>query len=833
MKKSIKKYQDGSLIKGSPDIYNFLVRYGVVDPNTTTPEQIQALPPDQLKEMVKLSGLPDTKSVQGEVIAQRPLEVTQKNVEKKITFEEAFAAAPEGSVFIWEGKPYKKEFDPKGKPKKSSMTEDEMKVSFVTNKLSSLQYGGSVNNTGYTPGTPTYGNPFNIIPSSSITMRDTPFDIIGISDKGEIKKMKAGGENYQFKDASYVVEIPNMQQGGLFGFPLALSQKVKQVLQNKQGVESPVTNPSLRLDSAYADSSLKSIYDLLQSTPGLENTMVDPNLKLGSMLGGSGFKTNLLAMSGLMNLQMNQGNTANNVDLSSQMINAYQMGGAPMQQPPQGLQHSQMLQPIQAETSKGQDEFIRLSDGRLTPVKSDMSHKEMSDTDITDILTPGSYVASADKKMSITRKEASKFPINIEIEDYKEGEKTDKPEINMLDKYIFKGKESKITPAKAFERVQKKFPIIEGTTDPYTKKSNEENAMSRDKILNSIIMLSESKKPKAKGEIIPKAQPGYNYGYNPNGIVPPSYVTNPGIYGYPTTAPYPGIGNIDPYSNLPGISTTNGTSTASLQNRNLPSGAPNTYSSPSAPSGGKSGSTNPVGLLVSIGGQIVSAIQNARTAKDLRREMGSQQVSINNAYDETRSNLQNARTTQLLGNLALNTDRVDTTLSDSAYQNINPTAQRNALDAVGSRTLGSLTSSLRNNPYLDKIGRQAMTAQAANQLYDNMFAGTNKYFEQRFLRDKGVMDTANTNTGLRAQEDKRVQTLRNQQTANSFSTLASSYTDKAALNLNQAREINQLRLQGILGPAAYNQAIAQNIVSIGNDINGVGDINIGKLLGFG
>lgn len=779
MKKSIKKYQSGDLIKGTPDVYNFLVRYGVLDPNTTTPEQVMSMSPEKIKELVKMTGLPDTKDVKGEVIAQRPLEVTQKFQEGKNSFEDAFAAAPDGSIFVWNGKAYKKEYGKNGSPKKQQATEEEVKVSYVTNQLNNLQYGGLVNTSGYTPGTSTFSNPLNIIPSNVITMKNTPFDVIGISDNGQIKKMKAGSDTHEFHGAKYVVEIPDMQQGG------------------------------------YTDSSLKSIYDLLQNTQGLEGVMVDPSLSAGSKIPDN-YKNTLLALTGLMNLQTNQGNTSNNVDLSSRMINAYQMGGAPS------------MQAIQAEVSEGQDEYIRLADGRLSPVKADKAHKDMKDTDITDVLDPGSYVASADKKMKITRKEAEKFPISFELEDYKEGEKTEKPEVYMLDKYIFKNGEKAITPAQAFERTQKKFPVIEDATDPYTKKSNQENIMARDKVLKSIIQISESKKPKSKEEVVPKAQYSLNTGtMMPNGVFIPSSATNPGIYGYQSTAPVVGIPNIDPYANLATVSTGQ-SATDIIQNRTLPSGAPNTYSAQSTNNTGGGGGgggwtiTQPIGSLISIGGQIHSAIQNARTARELRREMATQQENITAAYDDTRNNLQSARTLQLLGNLALNTDRVDTTLSDSAYQNINPTAQRNALDAAGSRTLGSLNSAIRNNPYLDRIGRQALTAQTANQLYDQMIAGSNKYYEQRFLRDKGIMDTANTNAGLRAQEDKRQQTLQNQQTANSFSTLASNYTDRAALALNQQRELNQLRLMGILGPSNYNQAIGQNIVNIGNDVTAAG-----------
>jgi hypothetical protein len=71
-----------------------------------------------------------------------------------------------------------------------------------------FQQGGNVNTTGYTPGTPTYNNPFNIIPSNNITMENTPFNVMGQSlETGETKLMKPG-KNYKFKNTKNVLEIP-------------------------------------------------------------------------------------------------------------------------------------------------------------------------------------------------------------------------------------------------------------------------------------------------------------------------------------------------------------------------------------------------------------------------------------------------------------------------------------------------------------------------------------------------------------------------------------------------------------------------------------------------
>lgn len=76
-----------------------------------------------------------------------------------------------------------------------------------------------VNNTGYTNGSRTEGNPINYIPSEDITMRDTsyPVDAIPLDEYGypigDAVTMYPGGE-YKFGGASYVAEIPSYKDGG-------------------------------------------------------------------------------------------------------------------------------------------------------------------------------------------------------------------------------------------------------------------------------------------------------------------------------------------------------------------------------------------------------------------------------------------------------------------------------------------------------------------------------------------------------------------------------------------------------------------------------------------
>lgn len=72
----------------------------------------------------------------------------------------------------------------------------------------------NVNTTGYTPGTDSFENDINVIPSNIITMKNTPFDVLGIPNKGRAKLMKAGLRKIVFPDADYVTEIPMVQIGG-------------------------------------------------------------------------------------------------------------------------------------------------------------------------------------------------------------------------------------------------------------------------------------------------------------------------------------------------------------------------------------------------------------------------------------------------------------------------------------------------------------------------------------------------------------------------------------------------------------------------------------------
>ncbi len=66
---------------------------------------------------------------------------------------------------------------------------------------------------GYKRNSPDVNNPFNIIPSSDITMEGVDFPVRGYGNNGIVQDMIPGKENYNYGDADYVVEIPMAQSG--------------------------------------------------------------------------------------------------------------------------------------------------------------------------------------------------------------------------------------------------------------------------------------------------------------------------------------------------------------------------------------------------------------------------------------------------------------------------------------------------------------------------------------------------------------------------------------------------------------------------------------------
>lgn len=171
-------------------------------------------------------------------------------------------------------------------------------------------------------------------------------------------------------------------------------------------------------------------------------------------------------------------------------------GGTPPFQP-RYYQEGGPVMPQPIQTEKG-EMFIH-SDMAITPTHARELHKNMDEDEVTDYI-PGGYVASADKKIKMTRKEADEIVMGIKTFPYKEGKKGKLPEEIYFSELF--GDHRKMTPAELTEAVYKKFPTVDKRTskltysknDVFTELTNQENIKNRQPWLETIIAFNESQR---------------------------------------------------------------------------------------------------------------------------------------------------------------------------------------------------------------------------------------------------------------------------------------------------------------------------------------------------
>lgn len=156
------------------------------------------------------------------------------------------------------------------------------------------------------------------------------------------------------------------------------------------------------------------------------------------------------------------------------------------QQPPQ-------LIPIQAEKIGKIPEMIIHLDSTITPVNATKKHSQMDDDEVTDIVPEGSYIASADKSMRISWKEADDIVIAIKQMPYKELEKGKVPEEIRLSSLWPTGNKKDYTPAELTQMILDKYPTVD-RNDIFTKVTNQSNLKSRLPYIMNIIKLSEQQR---------------------------------------------------------------------------------------------------------------------------------------------------------------------------------------------------------------------------------------------------------------------------------------------------------------------------------------------------
>lgn len=216
---------------------------------------------------------------------------------------------------------------------------------------------------------------------------------------------------------------------------------------------------------------------LQYATPGFGGAMSAFNMGLS---GGDSLMQNLMGALA-PNLQF---------QLTRQGGFIYQDGG--MVQQPQ-------LVPIQTETVNGRSEMIIHLDGGITKVNATKPHKSMKKDEVTDIVPQGTFIASADKKMKMSYKDADKITMGIKTYQYKEGKQARVPErISMAG--LWGGSRRDMTPAELTEKVRRKYNIIDKDEyydvagDVFTERTNQENLASRAPYLAEIIKFNQEKK---------------------------------------------------------------------------------------------------------------------------------------------------------------------------------------------------------------------------------------------------------------------------------------------------------------------------------------------------
>lgn len=148
---------------------------------------------------------------------------------------------------------------------------------------------------GYSEGSPYAGNPYLDIhtPEGLIDMSNTPVDLIGIDNKGNKKKMKAGSKNpYKF-EGDVVREIP-MQKGG------SVNDLLKYLYEDEDEEKAPVatapseeeiveeTKPEEQPDTSYEEAMAIAMEGLDDQVPTTGNPY--STKEYGAQMAGNPYK---------------------------------------------------------------------------------------------------------------------------------------------------------------------------------------------------------------------------------------------------------------------------------------------------------------------------------------------------------------------------------------------------------------------------------------------------------------------------------------------------------------------------------------------------------------
>lgn len=208
----------------------------------------------------------------------------------------------------------------------------------------------------------------------------------------------------------------------------------------------------------------------------------------------------LFSLFNMLSPQGEQGTSFNPLNWMTNPTRGFQHGGEVAEEG--GVSHIQ--------TEKG--EMVALENGVITKAKAKKLHKHMDDDEVTDILPEGTLIASRDKKMRFTKKEAEDFVFGYNPIEYTEEGSNSVPKEITMDSFMGK---NKLTPADYLKRIKSTYKVEDGEpNDAFLELAKEENLESRIPHIQAMKIMTEMKKPKDRkadqakfGTTIPTTMP--------------------------------------------------------------------------------------------------------------------------------------------------------------------------------------------------------------------------------------------------------------------------------------------------------------------------------------
>lgn len=155
----------------------------------------------------------------------------------------------------------------------------------------------------------------------------------------------------------------------------------------------------------------------------------------------------------------------------------------------------EIMEPVPVQLEKGEE--VIFQDNTIVKPKANKRHSQMKDGQYTDVLPPGTYIASRDRSQVIDRDRADNMVVSsMGPFSYSENEIIPHSEQKTLGQ-LFKKK--KQTPAEIARGIRSKFPVVDQEDDVFAMETGNMNLQSRTPYVNALVQLAEATKMPEEG----------------------------------------------------------------------------------------------------------------------------------------------------------------------------------------------------------------------------------------------------------------------------------------------------------------------------------------------